>query len=234
MGSISFRKLKRLTQLRQLFIIGCLGCLCCFFTSCSEETEQSNEFENWKARNEAFVVSLEDSLSANASQWKKIKNYSLDENSEGAVGDYIYAKVISSSGATTSPMLTDSLRISYEGRLIPSASYPKGYIFDRTTYGTYNNATNAATKFVMVSNGSEALISGWITALLHMHRGDHWRVYIPYQLAYEDKDKTNSSGIITIPAYSTLIFDITLIDFSPIGEVMPSWSARQSQLLFEE
>jgi len=40
-----------------------------------------------------------------------------------------------------------------------------------------------------------------------MHKGDHWRVTIPYQLAYGE----TASGVI--PAYSTLVFDIWLTDF---------------------
>ena len=53
------------------------------------------------------------------------------------------------------------------------------------------------------------LRQGFVTALLHMHSGDRWRVYIPYQLGYNTTEKTG------IPAYSTLIFDLALIDFTP-------------------
>ena len=48
---------------------------------------------------------------------------------------------------------------------------------------------------------------GFATALLNMRRGDHYRVYIPYQLGYGSSD--NSS----IPGGSTLIFDLRLVDF---------------------
>jgi len=197
------------------------------FTACSEETEESSEYDNWRARNEAFFASLEDSLAKAPAQWLKLKNYSLDETAETASPspDYVYAKVIGSGTDTASPMFTDSLRLSYEGRLIPTTNYPAGYVFDGTAYGTYNDATNATTKMVMVQSGYEALIPGWITALLHMHRGDHRRVYIPHQLGYGSDDKTSDG----IPPYSTLIFDITLVDFSPAGEALPAWSARQTR-----
>ena len=46
---------------------------------------------------------------------------------------------------------------------------------------------------------------------MSMHRGDHWTVYIPHQLGYG----TSASG--TVPAYSTLIFDLRLVDFSHPG-----------------
>ena len=56
-----------------------------------------------------------------------------------------------------------------------------------------------------------------------MHRGDHWLVYIPYALAY------GSTKSETIPAYSTLIFNLTLIDFAPIGQSLPVLLAPRKQ-----
>jgi len=49
------------------------------------------------------------------------------------------------------------------------------------------------------------LITGFTTALCHMHRGDHWIVYIPWQQGY---GKHNDPDI---PGYSTLIFEIELL-----------------------
>jgi len=51
------------------------------------------------------------------------------------------------------------------------------------------------------------VVKGFSTALMRMHRGDHWRIYIPYQLGY------GSGARSVIPAYSTLIFDLRLEDF---------------------
>ena len=51
------------------------------------------------------------------------------------------------------------------------------------------------------------LIMGFSTALQYMHKGDTWRVIIPYQLGYGAAVKDD------IPAYSTLIFEIHLVDF---------------------
>lgn len=189
--------------------------------SCSEDTAEVDEYENWQVRNEAYFATLEDSLKRDPAAWKKLKCYSLDENTQGQVSDYIYAKVIKSGTETTSPMFTDSVRVSYEGRTIPTVNYPEGYIFNGTVYGSYNEATNSNVKFVMVASGSEALLSGWVTALLHMHRGDYWRIYIPSALGYGSQDKTS----IGIPPYSTLIFDLTLLDFSPVGQVMKPYNA---------
>jgi peptidylprolyl isomerase len=49
------------------------------------------------------------------------------------------------------------------------------------------------------------LISGFQIALVNMHIGDHWEVYVPSRLGYGPKN----SG--PIPGDSTLIFEIKLI-----------------------
>ena len=185
-----------------------------FCFSCSEDTNENAEFDNWQQRNDAYFASLKDSMAV-GNNWKRIKKYSLDPMLKGEDTDYIYAKVLVEGTDIDGgcPNYTDSVRVSYQGRLIPTDTYPEGYVFDGTVYGSYNLSTTATTKFLISSN----LVDGFATALQNMHRGDRWRVYIPYNLGY--KATVQSS----IPAYSTLIFDITLVDFSPVGKPMPVW-----------
>jgi FKBP-type peptidyl-prolyl cis-trans isomerase FklB len=185
------------------------------FISCSESDEDYNEYEAWQERNDAFFATLEDSLQHGQGSWKKLKSYS--KNPSLAVGsntDCIYARVLADSSAVhpESPMFSDSVRVSYLGRLIPSASYPQGYVFDSTVYGKYDPKTNATVKFKL-----SALVPGFATALQHMHQGDTWRIYIPYNLGYGSSEKTS------IPAYSTLIFDLTLVNFAADGHQLPVW-----------
>ena len=179
--------------------------------SCSESEDDPNEFENWEVRNREFFASLEDSLKQNPAQWHKLKSYSKNPStSTGSNTDYIYYKVITTgyeTNETESPLYNDSVLVSYQGRLLPTTSYPEGYVFDSTVYGKYDLRTNATAKF-QISTG---LINGFSTALLRMHRFDTWRIYIPYTLGYG----TTASG--TIQPYSTLIFDVTLYDFSANG-----------------
>ena len=199
------------------------------FSSCSESASDDDEYANWQQRNEQYLAAVvSDSLRQPG--WQRIKNYSLNPDTEGAVSDYIYVKVVESGDLVGNaseryetemgcPAFTDSVRVAYQGRLIPSKTYPEGKVFDGTVYGTYSNKTNANTKFLI---SSSSMTSGFCTALQHMRRGDHWRVYIPTELAY------GASGSGTnIPAYSLLIFEMTLIDFSPAGQTMPVWSSRQ-------
>ncbi len=197
-----------------------------FFMSCSEDDTDVEEFDNWQVRNEAYFATLDDSLSNTDYSWQRLLSYSLSSAVPHQSTDYIYVKKIHQGTGTESPMLTDSVRVSYQGRLLPTAGNPQGKVFDGTAYGTYADATNSTVKLVMVANGTESLLTGWITALLNMHRGDHWRIYIPQELGYKKNDQTsNSTGEVTIPAYSTLVFDITLVDFSPAGTAMKPYRA---------
>jgi len=189
------------------------------FSSCAEsdgDEAQNEEFANWQARNDAFFLSLEDSLKADPASWQKIKAYTKDENTEGAVTDYIYAKELSPGDPYEEPPLfSDSVRVCYRGRLIPSDNYPLGYIFDQTYSGTFNVHTRSVSDGV-VSN----YVVGFSTALQHMTRDARWLIYIPYALGYGE---TASS---VIPAYSTLIFDIELVDYTRDGLPLDSWSSR--------
>lgn len=186
--------------------------------SCSESTEESNEYENWTERNEVYFASLTDSLNNNPAQWRRIKSVYLDQNTEGKKTDYIYVKMLPSDGGfadeTEMPLHTDSVRIMYQGRNI------QGKVFDGTVYGDYSSSTNATAKLRV-----STCVDGMATALQHMHRGDHWIVYIPETLGYGSQDMTATG----LPPYSVLIFEMTLVDFCRVGESLPVWSSREKR-----
>ena len=52
------------------------------------------------------------------------------------------------------------------------------------------------------------MIRGWTEALQMMKKGAKWEIYIPSDLAYGER----ATG--TIPAHSTLIFEVELVDFT--------------------
>ena len=176
--------------------------------SCEEDDdddESSYEFDNWQQRNDEMT----EKWAADASL-TKIKNYALNENATAGNSDYIYVKVLESgTSESITPFLTDTVRIAYRGRLIPSKTYPEGMVFDQSYINDFSWRKSYA------SSGS-----GWIegvqTALLRMHIGDRWLIHIPYQLGY---GSSNSSS--TIPAYSNLIFDVALYDVWHPGETRP-------------
>ena len=193
-------------KLISLLLVAMLGSL---FVSC-EETAEVDEYANWQERNEEFIRDIAQKAKANEDgKWKRILSYRLDslDNQgnpiEHSFDDYIYCYIEHDSASTTQPNYTDFVSVNYRGRLIPTESQPKGKVFDESYKGEFNPQHNVPRNFYV-----DELVTGWSTALMHMTKGDIWRIYIPANLGYGAQNKTD------IPAHSTLIFDLNLVDFS--------------------
>ena len=180
-------------------------------SACSKETVEEGEYDNWQTRN----VAMTDQWAANSS-YRKIKTFTKDPLKTTANSDYIYVEVLEEGSGIASPLYTDTCRLAYRGRLIPSKSYAEGYVFDQSYLGDFSWATAGTSDFL-----ASAVVNGFCTALMNMHIGDHWRVHIPYQLGYGETAKS------PIPAYSDLTFDIALFDFWHPGETRPDFKARK-------
>lgn len=198
------------------------------FTSCTENDDTVEEYANWQSKNETYWDNLytttQQKIKGGDTSWKIILNYTF-QNQKQTTGsaltyrpeNYIIAHVEQAGTGTTSPLYSDSVSMHYMGRLIPSTTYTAGLIFDKSwSSNTFNAATSRPNhSYIGLSYDSKgkpiSLVDGFTTALMSMHRGDHWTVYIPYQLGYGEKN----SGVV--PAYSTLIFDLRLNDFSHPG-----------------
>ena len=170
-------------------------------TSC-EETTEAGEFDNWKERNTLYIDSIAAEARANTGDWKIFLEDGLDASKEWGNEHYVYCLVMEEGTGVEHPLYTDSVLVNYSGRLIPSATYPYGYQFDSSYKGEFNPSFN-----VPVGMPLSGTVSGFSIAVQHMVDGDVWKVYIPYQLGYGE------STSASIPAYSTLIFDINLVSF---------------------
>ncbi len=82
---------------------------------------------------------------------------------------------------------TDEVEVIYQGRLID------GTVFDATS-----KHGGAKTDKFRAGN----LIKGWTEALTTMPVGSKWQLYIPYELAYGERQAGQ------IPPYSTLVLDL--------------------------
>ena len=171
-------------------------------TSC-EETTDVGEFDNWQSRNTQFIDSIAGVARANTyGDWKVILADGLDPMKQWGNDCYVYCQVIEEGSGTEHPLFTDSVVVNYSGRLMPSATYPDGFLFDSSYSGDFNPSFN-----VPVGMPLSGTVPGFCTAVQNMVAGDRWKVYIPYQLGYGEK------GSASIPACSTLIFDINLVSF---------------------
>ncbi len=169
--------------------------------SCSEKDDTPEEFPDWKNQNEKF---FEQAYLSNEYDFK-LPKYSLAGESSSNHTDYILVKVIDEGEGETTPYLNDSVSIHYVGWLIPSTTYKDGFQFDKSYLEPFDWDTAVPSSFLV----NDTRI-GFATALMKMHRGDHWQIIIPYQLGYGAYE-AGSSG--QIPAYSTLRFEIRLEDF---------------------
>ena len=175
-------------------------------SSCSKETEEESEFDNWQEKNEAAI-----SQWASNSSYKKILTFTKDATISGAKNtDFIYVEVLESGDGTESPLYTDTCRVAYRGHFIPTASYPEGYVFDQSYTGDFSWSTAG-------TSSGQSWIDGFSTALQNMHVGDRWRVRIPYTLGYGE------SGSSSITGYTNLVFEIALYDFWHPGESRPAF-----------
>lgn len=203
--------------------------------SCSEDDNSYDEYANWQVRNEqAFADTLAYAKQqGEANGWYVYRCWSLvdqtpNKDTQGNTltltykdEDNIVVHVLDKGEGSGCPMYTDSVKVSYRGRLLPTTDengkVSEGYVFDTTFDGTYNKSTAQLTKFAV-----GGLIDGFVTALLKMHIGDHWMVYIPHQLGY-GASTSNSS----IPAYSMLRFEIVLDSYYHAGVKVPDSRAAQ-------
>ena len=87
------------------------------------------------------------------------------------------------------PQMTDKVQVHYEGRLI-----------DGTVFDSSRKHGDKPTEFL-----PSQVIKGWTEALTMMPVGSKWQLFIPYQLAYGERNAGQ------IKPYSALIFDVELI-----------------------
>lgn len=194
-------------------------------SSCSETDDSNHEFSNWEQRNKEYFDNIYAAAQSNTSRYKIYRKWSLEESKATSASDHIVVEPIVNGTGSGCPLFTDSVKVHYEGRLIPSETYTGGYVFDKSWSGEYNLETMTPSTFAV-----SGVIDGFTTALMKMHIGDRWRVYIPQELGYGST--AQSSG--GIPAYSTLIFDITLVAYGRVGTVIPTPQAKPMATWFDE
>ena len=189
------------------------------FTACSETNETQEEYPDWKNKNQTFwnrlYTETRRHATAGYTSWKIFKTYTKQDSISGVNTDYIIVHVKQAGTGSGTPFSTDSVSVRYTGQLLPSTSYPAGYIFDTTSPAGTTDATAGVAHMAINS-----LTDGFATALQHMHIGDKWDVYVPWTLAYGAK------GNKSIPGYSVLKFEISLLAYARAGSSLPKFRVR--------
>lgn len=185
-----------------LGIVGVLLVTLLTAVSCEETTGVPDPYTDWENRNQLYIDSIARVAKANPDQWKVIHTYKFspplnDLNPD--VNDYVYCKVLEKGTGTITPFFTDTVATHYRGQLIPLYDGSK-VVFDQSFRGELNQDVAVSVEFPV-----SGVVEGWQTALQEMVEGDRWEVYIPYGMGY------GTYGSSSIPGYSTLIFDMTLV-----------------------
>lgn len=60
--------------------------------------------------------------------------------------------------------------------------------------------------------GVSTVVQGFAEGLRKMRKSGHYILYVPHNLGYKDEEKQSIGNKGHIPPYSTLIFDVTLVD----------------------
>ena len=183
------------------------------FSSC-KETEVFDDHANWQKRNSEFLESKVSDYSNDMPQTAvkgdrfRLLGYRLDPDKAWSNSNYVYCEVLEQGTGTDVPYFTDSVRFNYRVRLIPTDYYPEGQVVDQSfKTSSLDPSVNIPASFAVNS-----VIEGVITAVMRMHCGDYWRLYIPSGLGY------GTSGKGDIPGYSTLIFEINLTEIAHTGQ----------------
>jgi FKBP-type peptidyl-prolyl cis-trans isomerase FklB len=98
-----------------------------------------------------------------------------------------YKVLVKGNGAV--PTASQKVKVHYEGHLIDGTEFDSSY--KRNQPSTFR---------------CDQVIKGWTEALCKMPVGSKWEIYIPYQLAYGERN----TG--AIKPYSALIFTVELLD----------------------
>ncbi len=130
-------------------------------------------------------------------KWKDLNDKFLENNKakDGVVTlkDGLQYKVLTQ-GVGLKPTPSSYVQIVYTGKLID------GTVFD-TTMNDTTWVNTASSGYV------SSFVSGFQEALTKMNTGSRWEVYVPQGLGY------GSDAYGSIPAYSTLIFDVQVLGF---------------------
>lgn len=177
--------------------------LAVLFASC-EETTETSKFDNWRARNDAFMDSLYQVYTT------KPDHGGLDSiHLISAPGQFIFYKKltpVTPNGQEPvygdSPLYTESVSTYYRG------SYINGEMFNQNFTGVNPSfAFDSPTTFVV-----SKVVVGWTEMLQRMKVGERRLIYIPWKFGYGENDQVDKfTGAVTIVGASTLIFDMQLL-----------------------
>lgn len=185
--------------------------LCCL-VAC-EEVEEVGKYDNWQARNEAFIDSLKSvagdrivmtAEGADAMQPGVLFAIPVPVVSTSDYQAYVYCKKVTANTTGVRPFYTGSVDVYYYGTFITGDSFDGNFTGYSSLDKTFSGDKNPTEFDAYTTFSVSGVVTGWTEAQQYMREGERWMVYLPYTCAYG----TDDSG--SIPGYSALTFDIVL------------------------
>lgn len=145
------------------------------------------EFKSWEDYNEEWIVAQRDKLgfSSEVDTFEIWPSGILVEKYHTGYGAIPKPSVDPVTGVSS------AIKVKYTGWLVD------GTCFDHSEESTFYLS---------------GVISGWQEVLAKMPQGSHWKIYLPQEKAYGAEGSPGLYNNFSVPPYSTLIFDIELID----------------------
>ncbi len=175
-----------------------------FFTSC-EETKEAGKYDNWRARNEAVLDSLQNVYDTQPDHGGLQSVAALTDTSVK-----LFYKKITSNNEGEIPFYTSSVTAFYRVKLI------NGDILGQNFSGKNPSEFDSPSTYLVSSFLGYDMTYGYVDILQYMRKGERWEVYIPYEVGYGTSEHTNNAmkggTVSSCPGYSLLIFDVQLED----------------------
>jgi FKBP-type peptidyl-prolyl cis-trans isomerase FkpA len=174
------------------------------------------------------VQSLNDAIAEKNAELAKIKAAEVTDANKYIATNKMLVKttasglryVIFKPSKLAKPQVGDTVLVNYSGKLL------NGQVFDTSLADVAEKAgllqqgrTYEPIKFVV---GTGQVIKGWDEGLLLLNKGAKAKFIIPSSLAYGEQ-----GGGEAIPAYSTLLFDVELVDIKPIPHPVAAPAAKK-------
>ena len=176
-----------------------LGAVMALLSACDDDDNTWKTYADWRDANTKFYDEQRLELTPEGQNFYETLTPAWNTSANILIR---YLNDRSKTVGNLSPMLTSTVDVKYIGRLY------NGVPFD----SSFRNTASYGDSLLRAQ--PSGLIEGWKIALVNMRVGDSVRVVIPYKLGY------GASGSGAIPPYSTLVFDMKLVDI-PYYEVRP-------------
>lgn len=158
-------------------------------SSCNDDDKSTwEQYKEWREANEAYY----DTQKYMMEDGENVYTTLTPSWNSGASILIRYLSDRSKTEGNLSPMLNSTVKVKYIGRLYNDVAFDSSYLRPDS---------------VSLFNVSE-VVPGWTTALQYMRVGDSARIVLPYMQAYGVSGSSSGS----IPPYSTLVFNLKLVD----------------------